>query len=107
MYNGLADSIWAGSDNQATAWKWVKFLGSADCQNIVGEAGRRLPGHPVAATEKAEAAFEAKGIDVTPFTDQVEEGTRSCPRSPRRPRRSAIMKPAMDAVMGGRRPRAR
>ena len=46
MYNGLADSIWAGSDNQANAWKWVKFLGSADCQNIVGDAAVVFPAIP-------------------------------------------------------------
>ena len=64
MYNGLADSIWSGSDNQANAWKWVKFLGSADCQNIVGDAAVVFPAIP-AATDKAVAAFKAKDIDVT------------------------------------------
>ena len=64
MYNGLADSIWVGSDNKAAAAKWVEFLGSPDCQNIVGEAGAVFPAIP-SGTEKAEAAFKAKGVDTT------------------------------------------
>ena len=44
MYNGLADSIWVGSKNKPAAAKWVEFLGSADCQDIVGSKARRVPG---------------------------------------------------------------
>ena len=100
MYNGLADSIWAGSDNQANAWKWVKFLGSADCQNLVGDAAVVFPAIP-AATDKAVAAFEAKGIDVTPFTDQVKDGNTFLPPVTEKAAEvAAIMTPAMDAVMG-------
>ena len=46
MFNGLADSIWVGSQNQDAAWEWVKFLGSAECQNIVGAAGVVFPAIP-------------------------------------------------------------
>ena len=63
MYNGLADSIWVGSKNKPAAAKWVEFLGSPDCQNIVGEKAVVFPAIPE-ATEKAEAALKAKGIDV-------------------------------------------
>lgn len=101
MYNGLADSIWSGSKNQAAAWKWVKFLGSADCQNIVGEQAVVFPAIP-AATEKAVAAFQAKGIDVTPFTDQVKDGNTFLPPVTEKAAEvAAIMGPAMDGVMGG------
>ena len=39
----------SGSDRttRPRAAKWVEFLGSPDCQNIVGEAGVSVPGHPV------------------------------------------------------------
>ena len=88
MYNGLADSIWVGSKNKPAAAKWVEFLGSPDCQNIVGEKAVVFPAIPE-ATDKAEAAFKAKGVDVPAFTDQCE-GARppSCSRSPTTPRRS-------------------
>ena len=46
MYNGLADSIWVGSKNKPAAAKWVEFLGSPDCQNIVGEKGVVFPAIP-------------------------------------------------------------
>ena len=43
MYNGLADSVWVGSQNKPAAVKWVEFLGSPDCQNIVGEKAVVFP----------------------------------------------------------------
>ena len=46
MYNGLADSIWAGSKNRPAAVKWVEFLGSPACQDIVGEKGVVFPAIP-------------------------------------------------------------
>ena len=64
MYNGLADSIWVGSDNKPAAAKWVEYLGSPDCQNIVGEEGVVFPAIP-SGTDKAEAAFKAKDVDVS------------------------------------------
>ena len=36
------------SKNQAAAWKWVKYLASAECQDIVGEAGVVFPAIPSA-----------------------------------------------------------
>lgn len=99
MFNGLADSIWTGSKNQAAAWKWVKFLGSSECQDIVGESAVVFPAIP-SGTAKAEAAFEAKGIDVTPFTVQVEDKTTFLfPITDNAAAIQQIMKPAMDNVM--------
>ena len=74
MYNGLADSVWVGSKNKPAAAKWVEFLGSPECQDIVGDKAIVFPAIP-SATDKAVAAFKAKGIDVTPFTDQVKDKT--------------------------------
>jgi ABC-type glycerol-3-phosphate transport system substrate-binding protein len=34
MFNGLADSIWVGTQHPEEAWQWVKFLASPECQNI-------------------------------------------------------------------------
>lgn len=99
MFNGLGDSIWTGSKNQAAAWKWVKFLASPDCQDIVGDAGVVFPAIP-SGTEKAQAAFEAKGIDVTPFTIQVEDKTTFLfPITDNAAAIQQIMKPAMDNVV--------
>lgn len=68
MFNGLADSIWSGSKNQEAAWKWVKFLGSTECQTIVGKSGVVFPARPE-AVEAAIAKHEADGLDVSAFTD--------------------------------------
>lgn len=67
MFNGLADSIWAGSKHQDEAWKWVKYLGSAECQGIVGKAGIVFPARPE-ATDAAQKAHADQGIDVSAFT---------------------------------------
>ena len=104
MYNGLADSVWVGSDNKAAAVKWVEFTGSPDCQNIVGEAAVVFPAIP-AATDKAKAAWEAKKVDVTAFTVHVDEKTTFLfPITNYASQIEGIMQPAMDAVMSGKAP---
>ena len=102
MYNGLADSIWVGSDNKAAAAKWVEFLGSPDCQDIVGEAGAVFPAIP-SGTDKAEAAFKAKGVDTTAFLVHVDEKTTFLfPITDYASQITGIMEPAMDAVAAGK-----
>ena len=70
MFNGLADSIWVGSKNKDAAWKWVKYLGSAECQNTVGSYGVVFPAISSGVT-RAQAVLKAKGVDVTAFTSQA------------------------------------
>lgn len=102
MYNGLADSVWAGSDNKAAAVKWVEYLGSAACQDVVGEAGVVFPAIP-SATEKAQAAFADRGIDVEPFLVHVNEGTTFLfPITDYASQITNIMQPAVDAVFSGK-----
>lgn len=68
--NGLSDAIWAGTEHKDEAWKWVKFLASADCQNIVGGNGVVFPAI-TSASEKALAAHQAQGREVQVFVDQA------------------------------------
>jgi multiple sugar transport system substrate-binding protein len=104
MYNGLADSIWVGSDNKPAAAKWVEYLGSPDCQNIVGDKGVVFPAIPE-ATAKAEAAFKAKGVDVAAFTVHIEEQTTFLfPITDHASQIDGIMQPAMDGVANGKDP---
>ncbi|HLU34233.1 MAG TPA: sugar ABC transporter substrate-binding protein [Thermomicrobiales bacterium] len=72
MFNGLADSIWTGSEHQEEAWEWVKYLGSAEAQEIIGSWGVVFPAIPSAA-EAAQAAWDEKGLDVSPYLDQAQE----------------------------------
>lgn len=72
MFNGLADSIWVGSEHVDESWEWVKFLASADCQNIVGQSGVVFPAIPDAATLSLTVRDEA-GFDVSAFVEQANE----------------------------------
>lgn len=102
MYNGLADSVWVGSKNKPAAVKWVEFLGSPECQNIVGEKSVVFPAIP-SGTDKAQAAFKAKGIDVTPFLVQVQDKTTFLfPITDHAAEITNIMTPAMDNVLSGK-----
>ncbi|MFI0239830.1 ABC transporter substrate-binding protein [Streptomyces sp. NPDC016845] len=70
--NGLSDAIWAGSEHKDQAWKWVKFLASPDCQNLVAKHAVVFPALK-SATEKALATHKANGRDVHVFTDAVAD----------------------------------
>lgn len=99
MFNGLADSISAGTDNPEGAQQWVEFLASPECQTIVGEAGVVFPAIPE-ATEVARQAFEAKGVNVDPFLTHVENDTTFLhPITDHASDVEAIMAPAMDSIM--------
>jgi len=104
MYNGLADSIWAGSKNKPAAKKWVEYLGSEACQTIVGKMAVVFPAVP-AGTDAAEAAFKAKGIDVSAFLVHVKDkSTFLFPITDKASQIGNIMQPAMDAVYNGTAP---
>lgn len=74
LFNGLSDGIWAGTDNPDGAWEWVRYLASADCQDVIAESAVVFPAIKT-STEKAEQAFADKGWDVDAFTRQVDDGT--------------------------------
>jgi len=69
--NGLSDAIWAGTKHKDEAWKWVKYLGSSACQDVVGGNAVVFPAIKT-ATDKAVAAHQAKGRDVQPFIEQAQ-----------------------------------
>ncbi|MGD1816653.1 MAG: ABC transporter substrate-binding protein [Pleomorphochaeta sp.] len=68
MTNGLADSIWTGSEHKEEAWQWVKYLASEEAQKIVGTFGVVFPAYE-SGVNNALAAYEKKGIDVSAFTE--------------------------------------
>lgn len=101
MFNGLGDSVNAASKNQATAVKWVEFTGSQECQDLVAAQAVVFPAIPE-STAKAEAAFKAKGIDMSGFTVQVKDGTTFLtPITDHAADVTALMGPALQAYMGG------
>ncbi|MFF5563040.1 ABC transporter substrate-binding protein [Streptomyces sp. NPDC012623] len=101
--NGLSDAIWAGSKHQEQAWKWVKFLGSSDCQDLVAERAVVFPALK-SATSKALAAHRAKGHDVDVFTDAAasEEDTFMLPVTEHGTEINPIVQDAVQSVILGR-----
>ncbi|MGW9414772.1 ABC transporter substrate-binding protein [Arthrobacter cupressi] len=104
MFNGLADSIWAGTKKKDAAIKWVEYLGSAACQDVVAAKAVVFPAIK-GSTDKAAAAFKAKGVDVNAFTQHVKDKTTfMLPITDNAAKVSGIMKPAMDGVVAGKTP---
>jgi len=99
MFNGLADSIYVGTKHLEESWQWVKFLASADCQNIIGTSGVVFPAISAAATKSLEA-HKAKKVDVSPFLDQAAEkdGTFLFPITDHANEIDTIMNEVMDNI---------
>ncbi|GAB5492228.1 MAG: sugar ABC transporter substrate-binding protein [Phototrophicaceae bacterium] len=100
MFNGLADSIWIGSDHQEEAWEWVKYMASLDCQAVIGESGVVFPAIPEAA-DLSLAARADNGIDVSAFTEQAAENTFLFPITDWGGEISTIMTETMDSIALG------
>lgn len=101
MFNGLADSIWTGSTVPDSAWKWVQFLGSDDCQSIVADAGVVFPAQ-ADQIDATVAAYEARGIDVSAFTAvATPETTFPFPITDYGNEIDSIVRAAFDRVMLG------
>lgn len=104
MYNGLADSIWAGSKNKPAAAKWVEYLGSAACQDIVASKAVVFPAVKT-STVKAQAAFTAKGLNTDAFLIHIKDHTTFLfPITDHAAEIDGIMTPAMEAVWSGQAP---
>ena len=99
MFNGLGDSIWVGSQHQEEAWQWVKFLGSAACQNIVGSAGVVFPALQ-SGVDAAVETYSSRGIDVTPFTEEAtaKNGTFLYPITDYGAQITSILTNAMESI---------
>jgi multiple sugar transport system substrate-binding protein len=101
MYNGLADNISAKTKHPAEAWQWVKYLGSAKCEDVIASKAVVFPAIPE-ATAKAVKAFTAKGIDVNAFyTHITNKDTFLFPIANKKSQINTIITPVMDAIMSG------
>ncbi|GAB2956999.1 ABC transporter substrate-binding protein [Nonomuraea fastidiosa] len=105
MFNGLADSITTFSEQPENAAKWVKFLSSEECQNIIGQSGVVFPARPSGTELAIEYNKKERGLDVSAFTDHVKNGTTfPLPVTSNAADISALSKPAFDAVYIGDEP---
>jgi multiple sugar transport system substrate-binding protein len=99
VFNGLADSIYVGTKHPNESWAWVKFLGSAQCQDIVAGEAVVFPAVK-SSLAKAEAAFTAKGYDMSAFTVHVTDGTTHlAPIAKHWPELDALMKAAGETFL--------
>jgi multiple sugar transport system substrate-binding protein len=103
MFNGLADSIWVGTQHPKEAWAWVKFLSSADCEDLIGKSGVVFPAIP----EAAQLSFKArqdKNVDVSAFLDQANEkgGTFVFPITDNGAQIAQIMSDTMTNIANGK-----
>lgn len=102
MFNGLADSIWSGTEHPEEAWEWVKYASSAECEAIVGTYGVVFPATEE-GVENALAVYDERGLDVSAFTDQAleEGGTFLFPVTDNASEIADIMSEALDAIYLG------
>ena len=105
MFNGLADSIWVGSKVKDDAWKWVKYLASADCQSVVASYGVVFPAINGMA-EKAVEAQKKKGVDSSAFLTMSKEQTFLTPIGDNASQVDEIMKNGIESVLLGKQPAA-
>jgi len=100
--NGLSDAIYAGTKHKDEAWKWVQFLGSNECQELVAANAVVFPAIKT-ASDKALTAHQAKGRDVHAFTDQAKAsgGTFFLPITDHGNEISQIVQDAIQSVVLG------
>jgi multiple sugar transport system substrate-binding protein len=105
MFNGLGDSITTQSEQPEAAAKWVAFLASEECQNIIGESGVVFPARPEGTRRAIQFNQQERQLDVTPFTQHVEQGTTFLfPVTSHAADIVALMQPALDSVYIGEKP---
>ena len=100
--NGLSDAIYAGTRHKEEAWQWVKFLASSECQDLIASKAVVFPAIR-SSSDRALAAFTAKGQDVSVFVAQAKApgGTFLLPITENSARVAELVQGAMEAVWLG------
>lgn len=101
MLNGLADSIWVGSKVKEDAWKWVKYLGSAECQRVVASYAVVFPALQSMA-ERVVDLHKKKGVDASAFLDMAREQTFLTPVADNGAQIDALIRNAVESVLLGK-----
>jgi multiple sugar transport system substrate-binding protein len=79
----------------------VRYLASPECQSVVAQGGVVVPAI-ASVVPAAEAAIGAQGLDITPFTRHLREGTAfPYPAVQNAADVETIMESATERVMGG------
>ncbi|HET6502712.1 MAG TPA: sugar ABC transporter substrate-binding protein [Amycolatopsis sp.] len=73
LSNSNGNTIWAGTKNPDLAWKWVSYLGSAQCQTMASASGSFFPSIP-SAMDAAAQTLKGQGVDLSVFTTMMHTG---------------------------------
>jgi len=100
--NGLSDAMYAGGKHKDQAWEWIKYLASADCQQVVGETGVIFPAN-AKASDASVAARADLGLDASVFLGYTQEadGTFLIPITYHGAEMSQIVQDAIQSVALG------
>jgi multiple sugar transport system substrate-binding protein len=100
--NGLSDGIYAGTKHPDEAWQWVKFLASAQCQDVVAAQAVVFPAI-TSSSDKALRAFKDKGQDVAVFVAEARApgGTFLLPITENSPKVGELIQAATEQVWLG------
>lgn len=74
MSNSNGNTIWAGTKNPDLTWKWVSYMGSAECQTMAGASGTFFPSIASAMDASAQA-MKTQGVDWSVFTQYQKDGS--------------------------------
>ncbi len=101
--NGLSDAIYSGTKHPQEAWKWVKFLASPDCANMVGDHGVVFPAIQ-SGVDRAIEAYKKKGVDVSAFTSEAaaKDGTYLLPMTEHMSEIRDILQPVLQDIFDGK-----
>ena len=96
--------MWAGSKNKDATWKWISYQESAACQTTAATYNASFfPSNPDAMTAMI-AAEQKKGVDLSVFSDQVQQGVLTeNPQYPNGAEMQSTMVPLFEAYLTGKR----
>ena len=104
MFNGLADSIWTGSKNQAAAWDWLKYAASVESETLVGSYGVVYPAVPAGAQASVNEQKTKLNVDPEAYLTEANTkgGTFPFPITENSTHVNSIMQTALQAVFTGK-----
>lgn len=100
MLNSLALSVWSGSRHKEAAWRWVRHVGSRECQALLAPQGMTYPAVR-GLGEVAAAAQRRRGIDVQAFFEAARGLTFQPPLVPRGSEVTDLMSATLERVLSG------
>jgi multiple sugar transport system substrate-binding protein len=102
MFNGLADSITVDTEYPEEAWAWVSYLGSFDCQQVIGERAIVFPAIEEATEIRQQVDADA-GLDVSAWVSYLDDDdTFLFPVTDNFDQVNSAMAPAVEEILLGR-----